>query len=79
MLLADFLNMTFIDMVNYCEYIFVKISKILNNIITYFQLYEIYRIQIDNLTSPFFNILIEVGDVLSDIDICDINFIIEKI
>lgn len=77
-LLDDFLYMSFSKMVEYCEYIFFKIIRILTNYINYFILYEIYIVQIEYLINPTSYINIDIEDVSSDIDDDELCFIIEK-
>ena len=57
------------------EYIFNKIDTILNNYIMYFQLYESYRIQLNNMLNPSVPVNIDIQIVSSDCS-DDINFIL---
>ena len=77
--ITSFLDMKFPEMVEYTQYIFLKIIKIVNNYITLFQLSEIYRIQLDNLTTPTINREVKIETVSSDIDDEDVNFIIQEV
>ena len=73
--MCEFDNMTFKNKINYVEYIFLKVNKILINYVNYFQLYETLRMELENLLSPK-PIKFEIDIVKSEIEIDDINFIL---
>ena len=72
--LTNFIDLSFTDKISYTRYIYNNISKILTKYITYFQLYESYRLQLVTLLNPSINISIQT--VSSDVDSDDIDFIL---
>jgi hypothetical protein len=66
----EFNDLQFENMIKYTEYIYVKTNTILLQYISYFELYENYREQLDNILSITNNIYI---NDLSDNDISDIE------
>jgi hypothetical protein len=76
----DFYDLKFENMVRYTEYIFNKINSLICKYIGYFELYENYREQFENIISisNMLDIDIDISDFDSDIDTCDINSIIQN-
>jgi hypothetical protein len=74
----DFINCSFKKQIEYTEYIFSKIYKLLNQYIQCFQLYELYRVQLYTLTHPTVPINIEICDICSDVEQDDILFILDS-
>jgi len=74
----DFMDLTYEKRVEYVEYIFNKIKKILDYYILSFELYELYRSQLDTLLNPIPPLHIDIFNVYSDIENEDIDFIICK-
>ena len=71
----EFAEMSFINKIKYVEYVFMKINKILQGYINYFQLYESIRAQLENLLNPI-PINIQIDLVQSEIESDDISFIL---
>lgn len=76
-LLSEFVDLTFLEQIEYITNMFNKIEKILTNSLMYFQLYESYRVQLDNLLIPN-DIDIGVINVSSELDTDDIIFILSN-
>ena len=71
----QFTDMEFKKKIDYIEYIFCKIKRILEFNIYNFQIYEFYRNQLDNLLNPIEPIDISINDVSSEIEMDDVIFI----
>ena len=73
---SEFLDLAFVKRIEYMEYIFNTIKPILDYYILSYELYELYRTQLENLLNPVQPLNIDVFTVYSDIGTDDIDFII---
>lgn len=72
----EFMDLTFENMIKYTEYIFNKINNILKQYILFFEIYENYRLQLENIINPHNYINIDIIDVHSEMEPEDLNFIL---
>ena len=75
--LDSFIYMSYDEQKKYISTIFIKVIKTLNTYISYFELYDINRIKLENLSNPTILIEIDTDDVDSDIELNDLPFIFE--
>jgi hypothetical protein len=72
----EFIDLTFENMIKYTEYIFNKINNILKQYILFFEIYNNYRLQLENIINPNNYINIDIIDVQSEMEPEDVNFIL---
>lgn len=74
----QFMDLKFSNMIKYTEYIFLKINSILKEYISYFELYEYYRVRLYNILNTMHFIDIDINETNSDIDDDDLPLLIIK-
>ncbi len=79
---TDFIDLTFENMIKYTEYLFTKIKNILLQYITYFELYENYREQLENILCIDNDVCIIDNDNndndISDIEMDDFELLLQN-